>query len=609
MYDNPVNIVRAYSPLPQPVNLYGSPCDISDIEQLDGNISISESDNLAVTSAPRIAPVGRATHAQYLPTIAAYNVRSFFPKINGVKTDLIEREISLSFFSEVWQKKESKTHLLKIEGMLQMHGLKYISTPRPSGWGGAAIIVNQDKYLLEKLNIIIPHNLEVVWGLVTCKSEDAKFKKIIVCSFYSPPQSRKNQKLTDHLVSTLHMLATKYPKAAIIMGADKNSMNLQPILKCGLKLKQIVDIGTRQGAILDVLITNIPQYYNSPVLIPPVPCDDPSAGVPSDHWVPVCYPHTDKHSAPLRRFRTVEYRPLPDENIRKYGQWITSTDFSGISSSLSVSEHAQKLQELLMDKLDELCPTQTMRVSQQDKPFINKELKMLNRRKQRTYVKEGKSQKYLDIKKEFDKKYKAAAERYIRAKVDDLKEAQPGRAYNILKTLGSEPGCTDDHTFSLPAHKEQNLSDEECANKIAEHFAEISAEFKPLDPTQLPDRVKVKVNDDSRPPVISEHDCYIKLRSAKKPKSVIPGDLPNTIVKEFMVELSNPVSELCNNIAQSARWPEQFKTEYITPIAKTQPPLTEDDLRPIAMTSFFSKIMEQFVVSWLLEIVGKKMDF
>ena len=277
--------------------------------------------------------------------------------------------------------------------------------------------------------------------------------------------------------------------------------------------------------------------------------------------------------------------------------------------SLSVSEHAQKLQELLMDKLDELCPTQTMRVSHQDKPFINKELKMLNRRKQRAYVKEGKSQKYLDIKKEFDKKYKAAAERYIRAKVDDLKEAQPGRAYNILKTLGSEPGCTDDHTFSLPAHKEQNLSDEECANKIAEHFAEISAEFKPLDPTQLPDRVKVKVNDDSRPPVISEHDCYIKLRSAKKPKSVIPGDLPNTIVKEFMVELSNPVSELCNNIAQSARWPEQFKTEYITPIAKTQPPLTEDDLRPIAMTSFFSKIMEQFVVSWLLEIVGKKMDF
>ena len=293
-----------------------------------------------------------------------------------------------------------------------MHGLKYISTPRPSGWGGAAIIVNQENYLLEKLNVIIPHKLEVVWGLVTCKAEKAKFKKFIACSFYSPPQSRKNQKLTDHLVTTLHMLVTKYPEAPIIMGADKNSMNIQPLLNCGLKLRQIVDIGTRQGKILDVLITNIPQYYNSPILIPPVPCDDPGSGVPSDHWVPVCYPHTDKHSAPLQRLRTVVYRALPDTNSRKFGQWITSADFNHIRGNLSTSEHAQKLQELLIDKLDDLCPTQTMRVSHQDKPFINKELKVLDRRKQRAYVKEGKSQKYLNNKIEFDKKYyKSAAER------------------------------------------------------------------------------------------------------------------------------------------------------------------------------------------------------
>ena len=41
-------------------------------------------------------------------------------------------------------------------------GLQYISTPRPRGWGGAALIVNQDRFKLEKLNINISHNLEVV---------------------------------------------------------------------------------------------------------------------------------------------------------------------------------------------------------------------------------------------------------------------------------------------------------------------------------------------------------------------------------------------------------------------------------------------------------------
>ena len=214
-------------------------------------------------------------------------------------------------------------------------------------------------------------------------------------------------------------------------------MDIKPLLNCELRLKQIVDLGTRNGVILDILITNIPQYFNSPIIVPPVPCDNPTDGVPSDHWVPVCYPHTDRHNPPLRRFKIITYRPLPDDNIRKFGQWITGETFSGIDDNISPSEHAQQLQHLLMSKLDEMCPVQTMRISFQDKPFINKELKTLSRLKGREYNKRGKSMKYKRLENEFLLKYKAAAKRYIRAKVDDLKEAQPGKAYSVLKSMGA----------------------------------------------------------------------------------------------------------------------------------------------------------------------------
>ena len=282
--------------------------------------------------------------------------------------------------------------------------------------------------------------------------------------------------------------------------------------------------------------------------------------------------------------------------------------FSGFDEKLSTSEHAQKLQRILLVKLDELCPVETMRIGFQDKPFINKELKVLSRRKAREYLKKGKSAKYNKIAAEFDTKYEAAAERYLRSKVDDLKEAQPGKAYNVLKSMGAQPGdCTDDQTFTLPGH--QNLSDEECAEQIAEHFASISREFLPLNPSFLPDRVRARLEDGIKPPIITEHDCYLRLKSSKKPKAVIPGDLPNTIVKEFTVELANPLSKLLNKITQTASWPAQFKVEYVTPIGKIPFPQTEDDLRPIALTAFFSKVMEQFVVAWLLDIFGDKMDF
>ena len=170
--------------LPPPNGVNGKPCDVSNIEQFDGNITISESESSSLITAP--IRRDKITSAVQLPAIATYNKRSLFPKLGNVKINLLERGISLGFFYEIWQKAENKKHALEIENMLESEGLKYISTPRPRGWGGAAIIVNQEKFVLEKLNVVIPHNLEVVWGLVKTEAEDAKFKRILVCSFLTP---------------------------------------------------------------------------------------------------------------------------------------------------------------------------------------------------------------------------------------------------------------------------------------------------------------------------------------------------------------------------------------------------------------------------------------
>ena len=83
--------------------------------------------------------------------------------------------------------------------------------------------------------------------------------------------------------------------------------------------------------------------------------------------------------------------------------------------------------------------------------------------------------------------------------------------------MGAQPGdCTDDQSFSLPGHQELNLTDQQCAERIAEHFSSISKEYSPLIPNLLPDRVKTRLADGSIPPRISEYDCYLKLKAAKK---------------------------------------------------------------------------------------------
>ena len=146
---------------------------------------------------------------------------------------------------------------------------------------------------------------------------------------------------------------------------------------------------------------NIPQMYNSPIIIPPVPCDNPADGLPSDHWVPVCYPHTSRHQAPLRRSRKVTYRPLPAEGVTEFGKWITCESFEKITSAGSGGTHSTTkvhlFQNMLLNKLQETCPLKTMRIGPQDKAFIDFELKSLARRKQREWIRKGKSEKYKNL--------------------------------------------------------------------------------------------------------------------------------------------------------------------------------------------------------------------
>ena len=62
-----------------------------------------------------------------------------------------------------------------------------------------------------------------------------------------------------------------------------------------------------------------------------------------------------------------------------------------------------------------------------------------------------------------------------------MKETDPGHAYRILKKMGAQPGdCSETNTFTLPNHEAEGLSAEQSAERMAQHFAEISQQFPPL---------------------------------------------------------------------------------------------------------------------------------
>ena len=151
-----------------------------------------------------------------------------------------------------------------------MEGLKYISTTRPSAkrGGGAAIVAPIAKFHLEKLDVLIPHNLEIVYGMLRPKNVlKGEIAEIICVSFYCPPRSPKKSKLLDHIMTTMHVLLTKYPNAGVIIGADKNELNISSLIDGIPGVRQIVTKNTHKDKILDILLTNLHTFYKVPELI------------------------------------------------------------------------------------------------------------------------------------------------------------------------------------------------------------------------------------------------------------------------------------------------------------------------------------------------------
>ena len=585
---------------------------------LDSESSLEQS-NSSVSLTQNFLPIiDNIPTASSLPSLATYNLRSLAPKIESLKTDILERKVDVAFLQEIWEKttdEENPHSISEAEKMFELNGLLYFSSPRildsrGRAYGGTAIIVNSIHFEGEKLPLTVPKGVEATWGLLKPKNQPSKFKQFIICSFYSPPGKGKNSKLSDHITSTLHMLYTKYPDSAIILGGDCNDMDLSPLINCGLKLRQTVDQKTHGNRIIDVLIMNIASCYSNPIIAPPIQPDNPRKGVASDHCVPVCFPHLNRYDRPERNRKMIKYRPLPESGKMMFGEWIVKASWSDIQDcSLSPSQKAQMLDTILTEKLDLYCPVKVKRLSSHDKPFITPEIKNIDRRRNREYAKRGKTLKYFELKKTFELKYRAAAKRYLKKSLESLDTLKMGQAFRVLKNLGAQPGeSTDNCSFVLQSHMEANLTAEQSAEKIAAHFSAISQEFPPLNVVLLPDRVKDKLKCPGAAPVLSEYQVYRKILQANKPKSGTPNDLPKEIIQEFSPEFATPLTVIFNNMFSTGEWPDHWKLEYVTPIGKVPKPKSENDLRPISLTPFFSKVAEHFVVDWILEFVSDKID-
>ena len=553
----------------------------------------------------------RKVQALALPKVVNYNMRSLFPKLDNFAQDTHERESDIIFLSEVWEKQENKKHQFRLEELLEMKGIKYISTPRPGAQrgGGAAIAVRLDKFTVTKLNIAFPKSVEVVWGLLKPKVVTGKISTIIVCCFYSPPRSRKNGELIDHITVTVQSLLNIHPNAGIIISGDRNDMEISSFLSIDPSLRQIVLKNTRGFKTLDVIVTNLSKFFNEPVIIPPVMPDRSGHGVPSDHLGVSATPKTNQSDCVKQTKVKKMIRPIPESLLSTFEARLLSQDFQ-LLQGLPVSSMVDMFQTIVDRFVCETFPEKQISISPYDDPWFNEDLRHLKRQRQRRYERHGKDEKYEVLKAKFEERLKNEMLKYIDKIEEEVRTGKRGSTYPALKRMGSRMFESNQPEFQLPAHAEQNLSSAQSAELIADHFSRISQEFAPIQLSLLAPKVQQFLSscDPNLVPKLSPSDVFSRIVKAKKPNGLVPGDLPKKLVQYCAETLAFPASIIYNQITTKADFPTQWKIEHQLAIPKSSPPENEDDLRNIAKTPFLSKVYESFVGGWLLPIIKPFLD-
>ena len=542
-----------------------------------------------------------------LPTVMNLNPRSIYNKCEEFPILLEQYDVDLVCMSETWERDNfTLDQLLDLENFTIVSNVKQ----REFRGGKPAILVKNEKYFVKRLcpdPITVPIGVEAVWVLISPKVRNPMnpIKHIAVGSiYYRGPKSTKKQELFDHIAETYSILTAEYgTNLEFIIAGDTNRLNLSPILNLSPNLKQVVTVPTRLNpdAILDIIITTLPKYYQEPVTKPPIN-NDADNGKPSDHLVVLMEPITRAIDCPPRQYTNVEFRPITDSGLVLFGQWLADQTWDFLYRETDLHKKAEIFQKILMEKYYEVFPLKTLRVCSEDQPWISLHLKNLDRKRKREFYKNKKSPKWEKLNTEFVEKSNQEKRKYYENIVQDLKTSNTGKWYSKLKRMsGQETNPQSD----IMIKELMGLDDKQQAECIADHYASISNLYQPVKNENFEEYLK---NISSKPPNIGPFKVLKTIRKMRKNAATVKGDLPMKIISEFADDFTLPLTHIINTCLQEGKYPNIWKNEIVTPAPKVFPPEKLKHLRKIAGLFNFSKITDKIISEYLIADMAATRD-
>ena len=518
-----------------------------------------------------------------LPKVFLSNPRSLNNKYDEFSTVIQDLDVDIAGVSESWFNDDKPIEHFDI------NNYELITKSRSHKRGGGVALYAREDLRPQRADISVPDNLEVVWVKVRPERLPRDISVIFYAIIYNPPDGTHENELIEHLLHGFDTIRTNHPHAGVVLFGDINHLDTTQLCS-GNDLIQVVDKPTRKDAILDKIITNMQDYYHVPDLYSPIGASDHSSLI----WTPKSIRKAS--NAPCLRV----IRPMKQSAIRDFGQWIVNHNWSEVSDKPDTVSKCDAFYETLNQAIDTHFPSKTVKLHNDDKPWMSSYIKSLICERQRVFQKEHRSKRWKRLRNKVKRAIHKAKREYYRTRVQRHKRANPAEWYKQIKIMTNRN--KGEANIQPPPQVDPNDL-KAVADSINNHFASVSTDLKPLDTSELP----AYRPDPNPPPVVQEFEVCEMLLKTKAGKAGGPDGISSRLVREFAHELSKPLADILNKSYEEGVCPPQWKKAVVVPIPKAKP-ASWDKLRPVSLTDHFAKVAEGFMARWLLEDMEGAVD-
>ena len=523
-----------------------------------------------------------------LPTICCLNARSINNKVDELAAFMSVNKINMAAITESWLTEEIEDHQISIDGYVTHR------RDRTHGRGGGLVVYVSQQIPITRCVELEVSNLECMWLWARPPRLPRPLPAIAVCVVYNPPDKcvQEQRDLSDYLVSSVDTIRSKHPaECGIVILGDFNHLNIQDLV-ISHNLNQVVTRPTRQDSILDYIITNLKSFYKTPDILAPLGSSDHNIIM----WTPKDSIENINNTCIKRTVRR-----YPKSGLNGFGLWSDGNEwFGGLGPNPSVDELASSFTEDLSSAIEDFFPLNTIRFHPTDKPWITGHIKQLIKKRQRAFH-TGDAQLWRHYRRMVQMEIKTRKNNFYTQKIQNVRKDNARQWWRTINTMS---GRVKSQPQSAIERDGQLLRNEELVEVLNDYFVSVASNIPALNipslPTYLPARAP--------PPTIYPHEVCGKLLKLQTNKAMGPDNIPSRILKEFAYELAVPITSIFNTSLSSGTVPALWKDSSIIPIPKVKQSHVESDARPIALTPVLSKVLEDFLVRWMIEDISGRID-